>query len=169
MIAVVREQGLEGVIAKRRDSRYEPGRRSGAWVKMPVNRRKDFIVGGYRPRDTNFDSVLAGYFDARDLRYAGSVRAGFTPLSREALFAAFPKLESPDCPFVNLPDNSKGRWGTGITADKMAACRWLKPRIVAAIDFLEWTLDDRLRHASFVALSEHSRAKAPARNDDRRP
>ena len=109
MIAVVREQGLEGVVAKRRDSRYEPGRRSGAWVKMRVNRRKDFIVGGYLPRGTNFDSVLVGYFDGRDLRYAGSVRAGFTPSSREALFGAFPKLESPDCPFVNLPDKSKGR------------------------------------------------------------
>ena len=53
---------------------------------------------------------------------------------------------------MNLPDTSKGRWGTGITADKMKACRWLKPRIVVAIDFLEWTLDDRLRHASFVGL-----------------
>jgi ATP-dependent DNA ligase len=48
---------------------------------------------------------------------------------------------------------SKGRWGAGITAEKMALCHWLKPRIVVAIDFREWTLDDRLRHASFVALS----------------
>ena len=148
---------------KRRDSRYEPGRRSGAWVKMRVNRRKDFIVGGYLPRGTKFDSVLVSYFDARDLRYAGSVRGGFTPSSREALFAAFPKLECPDCPFVNLPDESKDRWGTGITFEKMAGCRWVKPRIVVTIDFLEWTLDDRLRHAFFVEQRKDQPAKSVVR------
>ncbi len=152
MIAVVREQGLEGVVAKRRDSRYEPGRRSGAWVKLRVNRRQDFVLAGYVPRGHNFDSILVGYFEGRDLKYAGSVRTGFTPASREALFKGFSKLELAECPFSNLPDALKGRWGTGITADKMAACRWLKPRVVVAIDFLEWTLDDRLRHASFAEL-----------------
>jgi ATP-dependent DNA ligase len=86
MIAVVREQGLEGVVAKRRDSHYEPGRRSGGWVKMRVNLRQDFIVGGYMPRGRNFDSILVGYFDGRELKCAGSVRAGFTPASRQALF-----------------------------------------------------------------------------------
>jgi len=150
MIAVVREQGLEGVVAKLRDSPYEPGRRSGAWVKLRVNRRQDFIVGGYVPRGRNFDSILVGYYDGRELKYAGSVRAGFTPASREALFKCFSKLDAAACAFSNLPDASKGRWGTGITAEKIKVCRWLKPRIVVVIDFLEWTLDDRLRHASFV-------------------
>jgi DNA ligase D-like protein (predicted ligase) len=153
MIAAVREQGLEGVVAKRRDSLYEPGRRSGAWVKLRVNRRQDFVVGGYVPRGRNFDSILVGCYDGRDLKYAGSVRAGFTPASRQALFARFAKLEVHKCPFSNLPDASKGRWGAGITADKMAACRWLQPRIVVAIDLLEWTLDERLRHPAFVALN----------------
>ena len=91
MLAVVREQGFEGVVAKRRDSHYEPGRRSGAWVKMRVNRRQDFIVGGYFPRARNFDSILLGYFEDRDLKYARSVRAGFTPASRQALFSSFAK------------------------------------------------------------------------------
>jgi len=163
MIAVVREQGLEGVVAKLRDSPYEPGRRSGAWVKMRVNRRQDFIVGGYVPRGHNFDSILVGYFEGCDLKFAGSVPAGFTPASREALFKCFSKLELAECPFSNLPDASKGRWGSGITADKMAACRWLKPRILVAIDFLEWTLDDRLRHPSFVALSLDMPAKTISR------
>jgi DNA ligase D-like protein (predicted ligase) len=158
MIAVVREQGLEGVVAKRRDSHYEPGRRSGAWVKMRVNRRQDFIVGGYVPRGNNFDSILVSYYEDRDLKYAGSVRADFTPASREALFKTFAKLETAECPFVNLPDKSKGRWGAGITAEKMKACRWLKPRIVVAIDFLEWTPDQRLRHASFVAQSDRDKS-----------
>jgi DNA ligase D-like protein (predicted ligase) len=160
MIAVVREQRLEGVVAKRRDSFYEPGRRSGVWVKLRVNRRQDFIVGGYVPRGLNFDSILVGYNEGRELKCAGSVRAGFTPASRAALFEGFSKLRAARCPFSNLPDASKGRWGTGITADKMAACRWLKPRVVVAIDFLEWTLDKRLRHASFVE-TRLSRAAKP--------
>jgi ATP-dependent DNA ligase len=142
MIAVVREQGLEGVVAKRRDSFNEPGKRSSAWVKLRDNRRQDFIVGGYVPRWQTFDSVPVGDYDGRDLKYAASIRAGFTPASRLALFKGFSKLEAAECPFSNLPDTSMGRWGTGITADKMRACRWLKPRIVIAIDLLEWTLDD---------------------------
>jgi len=75
------------------------------------------------PRGRKFDSILAGYFEERDLRYEGSVRAGFIPASRQALFSAFAKLEIPKCPFVNLPDESKGRWRTGITAERMAHCR----------------------------------------------
>jgi len=139
MIAVVREHGLEGVVAKRRDSLYESGRRSGAWVKLRVNRRRDFVVGGYIPRGRNFDSILVGHFEDRDLKYAASVRAGFTPASRQTLFARFSKLEAAECPFSNLPDRTKGRWGAGITAEKMAQCRWLRPRITVAIDFLEWS------------------------------
>lgn len=159
MIALVREQGLEGIVAKRLDSFYEPGKRSGAWVKLRVNRRQNFIVGGYIPHGANFDSILVGYYEGHDLRYAASVRAGFTPASRREVFARCSKLEASACPFSNLPDATKGRWGAGITAEKMAECRWLKPRTVVAIDFLEWTLDNRLRHPSFVALSTDISAK----------
>jgi ATP-dependent DNA ligase len=153
MIAVVRDHGLEGVVAKRRDSHYEPGRRSGAWVKLRLNRRQNFVIGGYTPRGQNFDSILIGYYEGHDLKYSASIRAGFTPASRRQVSARFTKLVTVDCPFSNLPDDTKGRWGAGITAEKMAQCHWLKPRIVVAIDFLEWTLDNRLRHPSFVALS----------------
>jgi bifunctional non-homologous end joining protein LigD len=130
---------------------------------MRVNRLQDFVLGGYLPRGHNFDSILVGYFEGRDLKFAGSIRAGFTSASRESLFKGFSKLGLAECPFSNLPDTSKGRWGTGITADKLAACRWLKPRIVIAIDFLEWTLDDRLRHASFAELRLGKTAKSVVR------
>jgi DNA ligase D-like protein (predicted ligase) len=153
IIAVVREQGLEGVVAKRRDSHYEPGKRSGAWVKLRVNRSQNFVIGGYMPRGQDFDSILIGYYEGRNLKYAASVRAGFTPVSRREVFARFSNLETADCPFSNLPDATKGRWGAGMTAEKMAQSHWLKPRTVVAIDFLEWTLDNRLRHPSFVALT----------------
>lgn len=131
-------------------------------MKLRVNRRQDYIIGGYVSRGRNFDAILVGYYQGNELRYAGSIRAGFTPASRQALFSAFAKLEQAQCPFSNLPDESKGRWGTGVTAEKMTECRWLKPRIVVAIDFLEWTLDNRLRHASFVARSVQP-AKSVAR------
>ena len=107
MIAVVREQGLEGIVAKRLDSFYEPGKRSGVWVKLRVNRRQNFIVGGYIPRGANFDSILVGYYDGHELKYAGSVRAGFTPASRREVFARCSKLEASECPFSNLPDATK--------------------------------------------------------------
>ena len=111
------------------------------------------------PRGANFDSILVGYYEGHELKYAASVRAGFTPASRREVFTRFSKVEKPYCPFSNLPDATRGRWGSGITAEKMEQCRWLKPRIVVAIDFLEWTLDNRLRHPSFVALSTDISAK----------
>jgi hypothetical protein len=116
MIAIVREQGLEGIVAKRLDSFYEPGKRSGAWVKLRVNRRQNFIVGGYMPRGASFDSILVGYYEGHEIKYATSVRAGFTPASRREVFARCSKLEAPECPFSNLPDATKGRWGAGMTA-----------------------------------------------------
>jgi len=102
------------------------------------------------PRGQNFDSILVGYYDGHELKYAASIRAGITPASRQALFKGFSELEAAECPFSNLPDKSNGRWGAGIAAEKMAQCQWLKPKIIVAIDFLEWTFDDRLRHASFA-------------------
>ena len=98
--------GLEGVVAKRRDSSYEPGKRSGAWVKLRVNRRQDFVVGGYVPRGANFDSILVGYYEGDELKYAASVRAGFTP-HRGRGFLRFSKLETAECPFFNLPEPRK--------------------------------------------------------------
>jgi len=63
------------------------------------------------------------------------------------------------CPFVNLPEAHKNRWGEGLTADKMKECVWLKPKLVAQIEFLEWTGADHLRHAKFVGLRDEKLAK----------
>src|SRR5207248_4214479 len=82
----VRRLGLEGVVAKRRSSIYQPGKRTRAWVKVKFNRRQEFVVGGFKPNATNFDSLLVGYYDRRDLYFAGKVRAGFTPASRAGVF-----------------------------------------------------------------------------------
>jgi bifunctional non-homologous end joining protein LigD len=150
LIQAVKVQGLEDLVAKRRDSRYEPGQRSGVWQKMRVNQTQEFVIGGYTVGGSTFDAVVFGYYDGTRLIYAARSRNDFTPSSREALFRKFKGLETGKCPFVNLPETRSGRWGEGLTAEKMKDCVWPKPVLVAAFEFLEWTPDNHLRHAKFV-------------------
>jgi bifunctional non-homologous end joining protein LigD len=154
LITAVKAQGLEGLVAKRSDSRYEPGQRSGAWAKMRVNQAQDFVIGGYTVGGRTFDAVVFGYHDGQHLIYVARTRNGFTPSSREALFRKFKGLEIAQCPFANLPEARSGRWGEGLAADKMKDCVWLRPLLVGRFEFLEWTPEDHLRHAKFVALRD---------------
>jgi bifunctional non-homologous end joining protein LigD len=154
LIESVKAQGLEGLVAKRLDSRYEAGLRSGAWQKMRVNRGQEFVIGGYTVGTKTFDALIFGYYEGDRLIYAARTRNGFTPVVRTQLFKKFRGLEIRDCPFVNLPEAKSGRWGAGLTAAKMKDCRWLKPVLVAQIEFLEWTGENHLRHTKFIALRE---------------
>ena len=76
MLAAVRQQQLEGVIGKRKDSLYEPGKRSGAWVKYRVNRGQEFVIGGYIPGPHGFDSLIVGYYRGKDLLYVARDAVG---------------------------------------------------------------------------------------------
>jgi DNA ligase D-like protein (predicted ligase) len=158
LIQSVKAQGFEGLVSKRRDSQYEPGQRSGAWQKMRINQGQEFVIGGYTVGGTTFDALIFGYYEGNELRYAGRTRNGFTPGLREQLFRRFKELLTPYCPFANLPEARPGRWGQGLTADKMAACRWLRPVLVGQFEFVEWTPDNHLRHSRFVGLREDKRA-----------
>ena len=152
-IAAVRQSGGEGVVAKHLERPYEAeGMRSGAWRKLRLNVGQEFVIGGYTPGGNGFDSVIVGYYEGEGLVYVARVRAGFVPASRHSLF---PKLESrrvDRCPFVNLPQAGAGRWGEGLTAAKMTQCVWIKPELVAAFEFLEWTDAGHVRHIKFIAL-----------------
>ncbi len=159
LIASVKSAGLEGLVAKRRDSAYEPGQRSGAWRKMRVNQGQELVIGGYTPSDKNFDALVLGYYKNGKLMYASRTRNGFTPASRVELFKKLKPLETKECPFANLPEKKSGRWGAGLTAAKMAECRWLKPVLVGQFEFVEWTEDNHLRHTSFIALRDDKKAK----------
>src|ERR1700688_650542 len=159
LVRSVKAQGLEGLVAKRRDSKYEPGLRSGAWQKMRVNAGQELVIGGYTPSPRNFDALVIGYYDAGKLIYAARTRNGFTPTSRAELFKKLKPLEIADCPFANLPEAKSGRWGAGLTAAKMAERRWLKPVLVAQFEFVEWTSDQHLRHSRFMSLREDKNAK----------
>lgn len=154
MLAAVRQQGLEGVIAKRKDSHYEAGKRSGSWVKCRVNRGQELVIGGYIPGPHGFDSLIVGYYQGKDLMYVARVRNGFVVASRRQVFEKIRHLVSPTMPFANLPDTHKSRWRDELTAEKMKECVWLRPEAVAQIEFLEWTAGDRLRHSKFVGLRE---------------
>jgi len=154
LISAVRSHGLEGIVAKRQDSRYEPGQRSGAWRKMRINQGQEFVIGGYTPSLRDFDALIFGYYEGDKLLYAGRTRNGFTPASRAELYQRFRPLEVPECPFVNLPEPRDGRWGQGLTAEKMKGCRWLRPMLVGQFEFAEWTPDAHLRHSRFVTLRE---------------
>ena len=154
LIQSVKAQGFEGLVAKRIDSRYEPGLRSGAWQKMRVNRGQEFVIGGYTVGTNTFDALILGYYEEDRLIYVARTRNGFTPTVRAQLFKKFRGLEMAECPFVNLPEAKSGRWGAGLTAAKMKGCRWLKPALVASVEFLEWTGENHLRHTKFVALRD---------------
>ena len=154
MLAAVRQQQLEGVIGKSKGSFYEPGKRSGSWIKYRVNRGQDLVIGGYIPGPHGFDSLIVGYYQGKDLMYVARVRNGFVPASRRKVFERICHLVSPVMPFANLPDTHKSRWGDELTAEKMKECVWLRPEAVAQIEFLEWTVGDRLRHSKFVGLRE---------------
>jgi bifunctional non-homologous end joining protein LigD len=154
LIKSVKAQGLEGLIAKRRDGRYEPGARSGSWQKMRVNQGQEFVIGGYTPAPKNFDALVIGYYEKGKLMYAARTRNGFTPASRVELFKKIKPLEMKECPFANLPEAKSGRWGAGLTLAKMADCRWVKPVLVGQFEFVEWTADNHLRHSRFMGLRE---------------
>jgi DNA ligase D-like protein (predicted ligase) len=138
MLGFVKEHGLEGVVAKRADSVYEPGKRSGLWSKYRVNLGQEFVVGGYTAGNP-FDALVVGFYRGKELMFAGRVRAGFVPATRREVLAELKGLKIAKCPFANLPEKEPGRWGQGLTAETMKSCTWVKPEVVVRIDFAEWT------------------------------
>jgi DNA ligase D-like protein (predicted ligase) len=154
MIHAARDQGLEGVIAKRKDSHYEAGKRTGSWVKYRLNSGQELVIGGYVPGTHGLDSIIVGYYKGQELIYVARVRSGFVPASRRQVFEKLHPLAVPNCPFINLPEEHRGRWGDGLTAKDMEKCVWVRPNRVAQIEFLEWTEGDHLRHSKFAGLRE---------------
>jgi len=165
LIESVKAHGLEGLVAKRLDSRYESGKRSGAWQKMRINRGQEFVIAGYTLGGTTFDALVFGYYEGKDLIYVARTRNGFTPHLRAQLVKEFRGLQIAHCPFVNLPEEKGGRWGQGLTKEKMKDCRWLRPTLIGQFEYLEWTPDNHLRHSRFIGLREDRDALEVHRED----
>jgi DNA ligase D-like protein (predicted ligase) len=154
LLKFVKQHGLEGIIAKRSDSPYEPGKRTGLWQKYRLNLQQEFVIGGYTRAAKGFDALIIGFYRGKDLHFAARARAGFVPATRRDVYEHLKGLKIAKCPFFNLPQTEPGRWGQGLTAEKMKSCVWLKPETVVRIEFAEWTSGDHLRHPKFAGLRD---------------
>jgi bifunctional non-homologous end joining protein LigD len=163
LLAEVKKRGLEGLIGKLRDSLYEPGRRSGAWIKLKCVNEQEFVIGGYTPPGGSrkyFGAILVGYYDDKKkkgdsrLKFAGKVGSGFTSKSLSILHKKFEADARDDCPFVDLPSKQGGQWVQGITPSMMKKMHWVNPKFVAQIKFAEWTRDEKLRQPVFLGLRQ---------------
>jgi bifunctional non-homologous end joining protein LigD len=157
LLEAVKRRGLEGIIGKQRNSVYEPGRRSGVWIKLKCVNEQEFVIGGYTPPQgerKHFGAILVGYYDNNKLVFAGKVGTGFTTKSLSMLHKKFQKEACPDCPFVDLPSKQNGQWVQGITPSMMKKMHWVNPKFIAQIKFAEWTRDGKLRAPVFLGLRE---------------
>ena len=136
--------GFEGVIGKRKDSRYEAGKRSGAWLKVKPTRSADFVVGGYtRGKGARgpLGALLLGYWEGGKLRYASHVGSGFDDRTLKDLKARLEPLKTAKCPFAEKPPLN-------------APTTWVEPKVVAEVTFANWTPDGALRAPVFLRLRD---------------
>jgi ATP-dependent DNA ligase len=158
ILDAVRKLGLEGVVGKRIVSIYEPGERSGAWIKLRVNLEQEFVIGGYIPGARGFDALLVGVYENKELNFVAKVKNGFVPRIRDELFPALKALQAARCPFKNLPEKRASPWGESLTAEKMEECQWITPKLVCQVAFVEWTDAGHLRHCTFVGMRDDKMA-----------
>jgi bifunctional non-homologous end joining protein LigD len=172
LLEEVKRRGLEGLIGKQRNSIYEPGRRSGAWIKLKCVNEQEFVIGGYTPPQgarKHFGAILVGYYDNNKLVFAGKVGTGFTAKSLSILHKKLQKEARNDCPFVDLPSKQNGQWVQGITPSMMKKMHWVNPKFVAQIKFAEWTRDKKLRAPVFLGLRDDKKPTDVVREASTRP
>jgi bifunctional non-homologous end joining protein LigD len=141
--------GLEGIVSKRRDQTYQPGR-GGGWVKTKCTQRQELVIGGFTDpagSRVGLSALLVGHYRDGELVYAGKVGTGFSQKMSRELRARLEPLEQATSPFAAPP---RGRIGRD--------AHWVRPELVAEVELTEWTEDGRARHPSFKGL----RADKPA-------
>jgi bifunctional non-homologous end joining protein LigD len=157
MLRRARRGGWEGVIAKRADAAYAVGRRTRDWLKLKIERRQEFVVGGWtEPRKSreHVGAILVGYYDAAgDLIYAGHTGTGFTRQSLADIYRRLSRIERAKSPFTVTPRTNE-------------PAHWTRPSVVAEIKFSEWTSDGRLRQPVFVGLRDDKAARDVVREPE---
>jgi len=157
LLQKIKRMGLEGIVGKLADSKYEAGRRSGAWIKLKTLNEQEFVIGGYTPpagARKQFGALLVGYYEKKKLLFAGKVGTGFDTKLLASLHAQLDAEGREDCPFADLPSKQGGKWVQGITPAMMRKCHWVNPGFVAQVKFAEWTRDAKLRQPVFLGLRE---------------
>ena len=163
LLEATASQELEGIVAKRLDSRYEPGRRTGAWVKIKHTLRQELVIGGWLPgegrRTDRIGALLMGLYegsaDGRRLRFAGRVGTGFSDRTLEQLGRRLAPLRQDACPFDPVPKLPRN-------------AVFVEPSLVAEIEFTEWTGDQVMRAPSFKGLRDDKEAGEVVREDPSR-
>ena len=154
LLDAAKAQGLEGIVAKRADSPYRQGKRTREWLKIKTHGRQEFVIAGYTKgqgrRRGRFGSLVLGTWQGTELACAGNVGTGFTDRDIDDLLPRLRSLETKECPFPVVPKMPKV---------KKADVVWVKPELVAEVEFVEWTHDGRLRAPSFQGLREDKPAR----------
>src|SRR5712692_9338721 len=149
--------GFEGVIAKRKDGRYEPGKRSPAWLKIKPTKSAEFVVGGIttgKGSRAQLGALLLGYWDEGKLRYCGHVGSGFDDDTLARVKARCEKLRTDVCPFSDEPELH-------------SPTTWVRPELVAEVEFQQWTPDGMLRAPVFLRLRDDVDPKSVKRTEPR--
>ena len=145
--AVSRQHRLEGIVAKRLASRYEPGKRSAGWRKIKNVHRQEVVVGGWKPGEGNrsslIGSLIVGVYEGASLVYAGHVGTGFTDQSLRSLTRRLEPLSRRTSPF-----------GTSVPPEHARRAVWAEPQVVVEVEFGQWTISGRLRAASYLGVRE---------------
>jgi len=159
LLQAARDRSLEGIVAKRLGSTYQPGKRSPAWRKVKVRREQELVIGGWTKgtgnREDVFGAVLVGYYEDGALRYGGAVGSGFDRRLLESLQRTFAELVTAQCPFDPPPP-----------APVRRTARWVRPELVVQVAFAEWTFDGVVRQASFLGLRDDKDPREVIREPD---
>lgn len=161
-----RRLGLEGLIGKRKDSVYEAGQRSGAWIKLKLHHEQEMVIGGFTdPEGTreHFGALLVGYYEKGALRFAGKVGTGFNRALLEDLHTRLRKVAQKECPFADEQVGKGASSAQGLTVQERLRSHWVKPALVGQVKFSEWTRDGKLRQPVFLGLREDKNPKEVVR------
>jgi bifunctional non-homologous end joining protein LigD len=160
LFEAAKQQRLEGIVAKRLDSRYLPGRRTRDWLKIKTHSEQELIVAGYTKgtgrRASSFGALVLGYYVGNELVYAGNVGTGFDSREIDKLLDLLRPLRRKTSPFREAPKMPKVRQSDVI---------WVEPKLVVQVEFAEWTHDGRLRAPAYKGIREDKAAEAVRREE----
>jgi bifunctional non-homologous end joining protein LigD len=159
-LEAAKKAGLEGIVAKRKESLYYPGERTSEWLKIKAGQRQEVVIGGYTNNadsDKPFSSLLVGVFDRGEFIYTGKIGTGFNIKTQKELLTRFEPLIIAKPAFTDKPDvNKSNPFRSNLAKAKIT---WLKPELICEVNFTEMTADGLMRHPSFAGMREDKEPK----------